>query len=382
MSDEASSHDDELGQLLSQALRARAATVEPEPDLIALAARIGGRRRGLGSYAAAAVVLLAAALGGIFGSLIASSHPQHTVLSSSGGSQDGPLPTRPHPDRTSAAGAEKMSPLSLSGSSLRLDLAKAPVTIGRIGGAGAHLEARTVWLRPVAVTSGELLSGCFVGQLVSTTAAAGRARTFDLGVIGLQPLSNDGLEVVDSSTAPAAHGEVLWSATVAVGPSVARVVAEEPDGVKDAMAPEHGLAVLGGLAPKSDARSFFSVDAEAGDGASLGALGFLMGSGSTAYGIAAPGAASAAGGCSAAQERSGRVTPAGSQPRAPLLASASVVAAVERAYGETDMSVRAQVTRIDFLSAGEAEVEVELRDGLYSTTKAVLGREAIWQVAS
>ena len=272
-------------------------------------------------------------------------------------------------------------------------LAAAPIVTTRTTAAGAHLVAVAMPLPPVAVTSGLQPAGCYAGELITTSVAKGSASASATGVARIQPLASNGLEVVNSGTVPSSGGLDLWWATVAVGSGVARVAAEEPGGTTDAMKPQNGIAVVGGVTPASATPRFFSVVAENASGQSLHSIGFLTGWGPEAAGAAgSSGLASTA--ASAAQPQAVRscektlgsgqqASTLGSQPAAPLLAAASVVAAFHQEYrsaGPVDVS------RISFLSARQAEVIYRVGTGLKAPGRlrsgaALLRSDGVWRVA-
>ena len=280
-------------------------------------------------------------------------------------------------------------------------------------------------MSPVGVASGVTVSGCYSNELVTTTATRGTAVGGSTGVVGLQPLAANGLEVVNSGAVPTSGGLDIWWATVAVGSQVARVAAEEPDGATDAMRPQDGIAVLGGLTPTAVTSRFFSVVAEDATGQSLHSIGFLAGWGPEAIGtlpgpsspVASTSCASAAG---AGTPDESATTLHGSQPAAPLLATASVVSAFHQAYafgspaglavslsaveGGTSLespggqrsasagSGRAgvspesaagnvEVARVTFLSAREAEVIYRAGGGRWRTGIAFVTRSGLWDVS-
>lgn len=389
---------DRLEEVVRSALLAAASSVRTEPDNGRLAARIDEQRRRKAvrtrhSLAAAAVVLGAVA-GGSLGSLLVHEPVDRTVLSVRSGNQAGPLPSGP--------------PRSLSGGSFFPGLARhllspaaaygPPPSLTRATGSGVILGLTSSYLAPIDVSAGRV-SGCYGALLLSTSARLGDVGTGGEGTVRMEPLSPGGLEVVDSGVVPVGDGSDLWWATVSVGAAVERVAAEPADGVKDAMRPVDGVAVLGGLAPAAEATRFFSVVAEDARGRPLASLGFLAGYGSSVR-TAAGGIAMAASGCA------GFARLRGAAPRAPLLAAAGVVAAFEQAYGarvederlaavagipetsesrvarEPSATPSVRVGAVEFLSPTTAVVTYRLSGGSWRTGAAVFTPIAGWRVAA
>lgn len=407
----------ELERALRDALSARASTVHVEPDLGALSRRIAadehrsGRRGRIA--VAAAVLVVAAGVGGACGSFLVPTTPtQHAYLSSSTGNQGGSLPTGP--SKKSSQRARVLKPRDHAAPKA-FQLA---AEIRRTTHQGTQLVAFATRLDPVAISSGTSVAGCYAPELVSTTAIAGSTRGGSAGVVQLQPLAANGLEVVDSGSLPTSSGEEVWWATVAVGSRVARVAAEQPGGVTDAMRPDGGIAVLGGLAAPGTTSQFFSVVAEDPAGQSLEAIGFLPGWGPKAIGTAP--ASAVVKGCGRTGVPEQAVTTAGSQPAAPLLATASVVAAFHQAYAfsqatdlvenlaavDTGRTVsvssrpasagavltptaavaestarQVEVSQVTFLSDEEAAVVYRTGASPWRTGAAVLTRTGVWQVS-
>ncbi|MGO9560654.1 MAG: hypothetical protein ACLPQS_10960 [Acidimicrobiales bacterium] len=273
----------------------------------------------------------------------------------------------------------------------------------------------------MGVASGASLNDCLAAELLTTTASKGTAVGTATGVVALQPLAADGLEVVDSGAVPVSASVDLWWATIAVGSNVARVAAEEPDGTTDAMRPEADVAVLGGTTAASVTSRFFSVVAEDASGQSLHSIGFLMGRGSEAIGTSLVPASSTApsGTCLTSGSADQTVTPSGSQPAAPLLATASVVSAFHQAYTfyassgvaenlaaveagrSLDSSIQpptsygalataqmpsavvtdVRVATVTFLSAREAEVVYQAGNRRWRTGVAVVSPSGFWEVS-
>ncbi|MHB1986777.1 MAG: hypothetical protein ACYCSF_02145 [Acidimicrobiales bacterium] len=403
-----------VGKELGSALRARASTVHVEPDLSDLARRIQAAEdnpRPRGRLAlAAAVVLSAAVAGGTLGSLLGPTHPQHALFSSIAGDQGGRLPGGPGHSRPHGRANNQLSaPRRLSRATV----------IKRVTGAGTSLAAYGTWLAPVAVSSGTAATSCHRAELVTTTATEGGARGTATGVVAVQPLAANGLELVDSGALPTPAGRDLWWATVAVGTRVARVAAEEPGGTTDVMFPAQGIAVLGGVAPSSATSRYFSIVAEDAAGQSLHSIGFLAGSGQEAVGTSQSRKAAdpLVPGCESVATPVMGATARGSKPAAPLLAAASVVSAFHQAYnfalpadlaenlaavassdtlpgfGQSTRTINqpsksatasaqaVDVSQVVFLSADTAEVIYRAGSGRWRTGTAVLTGRGSWQVA-
>jgi hypothetical protein len=418
----------DLGTSLRRALSERVSTVHAEPDFGDLKRRIdraayGSQRRGRLSLAAAALVV-AAVVGGSLGAFLAPIRAQHGILSSSAKNQGGSLPTGPGRSAPSKHGLRASGPTNPG-----TEGQESPLDIKRATAAGTQLTTDGTWLSPVGVASGTSLNDCFAAELLTTTAAKGTAVATSTGVVALQPLAPDGLEVVDSGAMPVSDTVDLWWATIAVGSNVARVAAEEPDGTTDAMRPVADVAVLGGTTAASVTSRFFSVVAEDGSGQSLHSIGFLMGWGPEAIGTSTGQTSSIApsGTCLTSGSADQTQTTSGSQPAAPLLATQSVVSAFHQAYtfdassgvatnlaavesgASLDSSVgqssshrtigsagsssakelqtpstvatEVKVATVTFLSAREAEVIYQAGNGRWRTGIAVIASSGIWEVS-
>lgn len=326
--------DSALEEALRQALASRAESVRAEPDPFGLAQRIadsGGRSaRRARLMLVASVIALGGTLGGILAAVMTPDRPQSAFLSSSGGDQGGRLPTGPS-SRDGGPGGAGPAHAALA------PAVRPSPDIARNTAAGVALEASATWMAPVDLTAGPASSGCYAYELVTTSAtertATGTVAGGASGVVGIDPLQATGLEVVDSGDVLASGGKALWWATVAVGGRVARVAAEEPSGGTDAMRPEAGIAVLGGIVPDADASRYFSVVAETPSGEALASIGFQLGWGSERGGGASSGSLRASSGCAEVSGSADSRATAGSVPASPLLAASSVVAAFDQAYG-------------------------------------------------
>ncbi len=393
-------------------LQERAASIEARPDPVGLARRIEQQEAGHGRghlLLGAAVVVAAAAIGGGVGIALAPKPaPQRLFETSKSGNEAGPLPQAPAPARSkAAAGSHGPAPSSLG---LTAGLA-------RMTASGTSLSAVQTRLSPVSLESGSSLTGCFRPVLVSTAVTGEGVTSGSIGAVGLQPLAANGLELVDSGTAPALGGKDLWWATVAVGGKVARVAAEQPNGGIDAMKPVDGLAVLGGVVPTQLANGFFSLVAETPAGQTIHSIGFLAGWGPKAWGAGSPQSALSLRACPALGGGGALLTTTASQPAAPLLAGSSVLASFHQAYsaglpagvaenmaavaggrgplrgagagegaGRGDLTAAGlaaavQVAKVAFVSADRADVVYREAAGPWQTGTAVLGPTGLWKVS-
>ncbi len=399
---------------LRRALRAEASSVRVDADLADLRRRIEGRRpRPARSRlaATAAVVLVASAVGAATGSLMVPSRTRHALLSGLTGNQGGPLPVGP----TASRSGGRLAPFDLNEATAGLrQVLQAPVGLARTGQGGTRLAFGAAALGPVRVSGGRA-AGCYGGELVTTTASKGAASGSATGVVGMQPLAATGLEIVDSGFAPSSSRLGLWWATVAVGPRVARVAAEQPGGLTDEAVPTDGLAVLGGVVPAAERGRIFSAVAENASGHPLQSLGFLLGFGPRLQGGAGGVAVTRAAGCGA-WSAPGSVRP----PASPLLAAASVVAAFHQAFDPPNDALAAAMSAVEstpalgrsagvgsgttsdtangaagraaqsrrsvvvadvaFISSRRAEVVYRLAGRSWSTASAVLDAAGAWQV--
>ncbi len=407
----------ELEERLRRALRAEASSVRVEADLADLRRRIEARPRPARSRlaATAAVVLAASAVGAATGSLLVPSHTRHALLSGLAGNEGGPLPVGPSATAPGRGGQPAVFDLNGATAGLR-EVLQAPVGLARTGQDGTRLALGADALTPVRVAAGRA-TGCYGGELVTTVARKGAVSGSATGVVGMQPLAPTGLEIVDSGIVPVSRRLGLWFATIAVGPSVARVAAEQPGGATDEAVPTGGLAVLGGVVPRPDQGRIFSAVAENASGRPLQSLGFLVGFGPRLQGGAGGAAASGSAGCGA-WSAPGSARP----PASPLLSAASVVAAFHQAFGSPGEALPAAlsavagapvpprlqaaapgpqatsetasgaadraaqsrrsvvVADVAFTSPGRAEVVYRLAGGSWSTGSAVLDAAGVWQV--
>lgn len=395
-----------------QLLVARAAVVRSEPDLVGLRERIekaASRRQARTRLAVAALVLLAAAVCGVgAGSALVRQHLTRTSLSAETGSDAGRLPAGPPPSAPVHRGIVSfgLPRLSLS------ELAGRGVVVRRTAG-GVRLQLAARLIDPVVVAAGSTTGGCYAGQLVTTTAAAGSIRGGGLAVVGTEPLAPSDLELVGSGAEPVGDGSEMWWATVAVGSDVARVATESPAQGTDAVTPVDGLAVVGGLVPAGEAGRFFSAVAETAAGDPLGSLGFLLGGGSRLDRPSRATGASRSAGCVSAVAAGPRRAPAAAPPSPDdLLAVSAVVAAYHQAYDGTlaggpsealsavagaarlgpdesgaaplarTHALSVQVGEVRFVSPSRAEVSYRLAGGEWRTGSAVHGASGGWEVGT
>ncbi|HLI45345.1 MAG TPA: hypothetical protein VKU92_12865 [Acidimicrobiales bacterium] len=398
-------NDPKLEELLARSLAARAATVTAEPDLADLERRIARRRPLAGAAhprarlaAAVATVLVASGAGVALGSALLPGRTERAILSSAGGADGGALPRGPiHASRSSTGRPPVLGPFASSPDHGLLSLgpllggsvverAEAAAFSRSVGG-GITATASAELMAPLAIsTTGA--SGCYVGELVETTVRLGAAVGRSLGVAAVPALGPGGLEVVDSGMrplGPGREGSYLWWATVAVGPGVASVAAEQPDGATSTAVPTGGLAVVAGVAPAAAASRFFSVVAETASGAPLHSLGFLTGWGPRAVGAVREESSGSAGAnpdaaCTARRAAGvpARVLPG--LPVASLLAAGSAAAAV--ISGPTLGVPRdVQVEAVRLLSSASAEVLYRAGDGVLRTAAVRRDGSGGWKLS-
>jgi hypothetical protein len=397
--------DPELEQLLARSLAARAANVTAEPDLADLERRIARRRPLAGASgsrarlaAVAAVVLVASGAGVAFGTALLPARTEQAILSSAGGGDGGALPSGPagaehrtterrpvngpiasSPER----GLFSLGPL-IGGSAVeRAETLAFSLTVS--GGITVTVSAE---LMPPLAISTTGASGCYAGELVETAVRLGTAVGRSLGVAALPALGPGGLEVVDSGIRPLGSGHAgsyLWWATVAVGPGVASVAAEQPDGATSTAVPTGGLVVLAGVAPSVAVTRFFSVVAETGSGAPLHSLGFLTGWGPRAVGavhqeLSAPSGTNPLAACTARGTAGASARAVPGLPVASLLAAGSVAATViSRPMLAGTPAVQVEAVRL--LSPSSAEVLYRAADGVLRTAAVRRDGSGGWRVS-
>ena len=417
----------ELEEAIRRGLGARAATLHATPDPADLARRLEQSARKLTRHgqlaAAAAVVVLAGALGGILGVVLVPAHPQHALFSSSAGRAPGGLPTGP-----SGGGgrASKDSPSAGAGLGA-LGAKTAPVSISRLAAGGVRLAAYASWLGPVSVASAGSSSRCTAYELVATTATADAKVSGGAGVVGIEPLAPFGLEVVDSGSMRTGASSLSWWATVAVGSAVARVDGQLAGGPIDSMRPDRGIAVIGGTAPILSSSGYLSVVAENAEGQALGSVGIMTGWGPKVAGgdpaasaVLPPGAR-----CSPLGTTTKSSGPRAAPTEASLVAASAVLSAFHQAYasatpaGMTEnlaavvggglfesfataagthsprrvlagssqpatpraLASSVQVAGVTLLSSSTAEVVFRVRSGPWQTGLARLASGGRWQVS-
>ncbi|HXY44749.1 MAG TPA: hypothetical protein VEH29_11215 [Acidimicrobiales bacterium] len=399
---------------LRRQLHAKAAALRTAPDFPDLAGRIAARdgrvRRHERMALGAAVIVLAASLGGLAGALVGSprakqSNGQYT--------RSFPEQVRPGPRQgaTSQPATGNLAP-------------EGPRTIISRQAPGGVSVVATVqpFSSPVAISS-EWSPGslCVTGEIVSTTV--GETGSFGGGtsVAQLPMLTSSGLEVLSSGVLPVAGGGQEWWVTAAVGRGVARVAAENVGGTPVTVTPSSaGIAVVTGSmsGPDTNSGEMSAVAEGAGGDASLG---FLLGSGPRAVGESPAG--SDASGCSSLVPQAGPSSASSSQPAEPELAAGSIIAAFDQAFSANPLlgfaanlaavedgdrlgaapaskdAARQEVTgsaavsgeaataggtvevrQVTFLSASDAEVVYRLNDGVLLTGLAELG-SGIWRVS-
>lgn len=408
---------------LRRHLRAKAAATRSAPDLADLSGRIRARgrraarreRMALG----AAVIVLAASLGGLGGAL-ASVH---------GAKPNNGLLTGDEPSATPATtGQHKAAaPTGPTSSSYATG---ARTIIDRQPAGGLSISATVQpFSVPVAITNEwSTASSCVSGEIVTTTVGQGGSFGGGTSVAQLPTLKASGLEILDSGVLQAPGGGQEWWVTAAVGSGVTRVAAENVGGRPVTAQPSAGIAVVAGPMSGPNAGDD-DMSAVAEGGAGDESLGFVLGSGPKAVGEST--AISDALGCSALNLPAEPSSASSSQPAEPALAAGSVIAAFEQAdsgnpllgfaanlaavsgggqlstavpsslsgatgkQGVTPAGAAAPtasahgaasagtvaVRQVSFLSASLAEVVYRYNGGVLLTGQAVLGASGIWRVS-
>lgn len=307
---------------LSRQLSAKAAGLRSSPDVADLFRRIHlrrGRARRLERMSvAAAVVLLAASLGGLAGALVnAPRTPQNN-------SQASGYPTGGSKAQTAHRGHASTSPAS------KLSDASPQIVIRRQLASGFSVLATVQRFSvPVAITS-EWSAGseCATGEIVTTTVGQDGSFAGGAAVARLPLLAPDGLEVLSSGLLPVAGGGQEWWVAAAVGSDVSRVAAENVGGSPVTVLPSSGIAVVAGpMTTTAGSLPTMSVAAESSAGTS--SLGFLLGSGPKA--VQESGTTTSASGCSTWRMQASASSASSSQPADPELAAGSIIAAFAQA---------------------------------------------------
>jgi hypothetical protein len=308
---------------LRRQLHAKAAAVKAAPDLGDLLGRIGVRERRARRHErlalGAAVIVLAASLGGLAGALVSvprakQSNGQYTRAQ--------PGQAKPSPQHGTAPKKGRAGDSAPTG----------PRTIiSQQAPSGVSVVATVQpFASPVAIAS-EWGTGslCATGEIVTTTVGESGSFGGGTSVAELPKLTASGLEILSSGVLQVANGGQEWWVTAAVGSGVARVAAENVGGTPVTVTPSAGIAVIAGAMSGSDSGSG-EMSAVAEGGAGDESLGFLLGSGPRAVGASAAG--SDATGCSRVVPQAGPSSASSSQPAQPELAAGSIVAAFDQAY--------------------------------------------------
>jgi hypothetical protein len=397
---------------LTRQLQAKAATLRSSPDVGDLLGRIGTRerrtRRHERATLGAAVIVLAASLGGLAGALVSVPHAKQST-SQLTGDQPGSTTTTPsHPKPRRTGPGTTTAPTSPS------------VVINHQEPGGVSVVATVQqFAAPVAISNQWSTSSiCATGEIVATTVGESGSFGGGASVAELPALAADGLEILSSGVLQVAGGGQEWWVTAAVGSSVARVAAENVGGQPVTVVPSDGLAVIAGPMSGSDTGSG-DMSAVAEGAAGDESMGFLLGSGPQAVGESTT--LTDASGCSPVLSQAGPSSATSSQPAEPELTAASIIAAFDQAYStnpllgfaanlaavndggrlsadpakndETDSGGPAanvgdgaapggtvEVQQVTFLSAATAEVVYRLDNGVLLSGQAVLG-SGIWRVS-
>lgn len=416
---------------LSRQLRAKAAGVHSEPDIGDLLERISTRDRRARRHErvalGAAVLVLAASVGGLAGALVSVPRVRQAdaLQSRYAPGRARVSPTRPAP----ALRNGPAHPGPVAGSA-----PEAPRTVisRQLAGGLSVVASLQNFPSPVAITDAwSAALTCTTGEIVTTTVGEDGSFGGGTSVAQLPRLSTDGLAVLSSGVLQLAGGAQEWWVTASVGPGVARVAAENLGGNPVTVLPSAGIAVIAGPMSGPDTGSG-EMSAVAESGTADASLGFLLGAGPKAVGESA--VLGDASGCSALTMPAEPSSAPLSQPADPGLAAGSIVAAFDQAYSANALlgfaanlaavsggarlsagsSPPAKVTRrragsnggvpktaratmvpvmhpranrgspevrqISFLSAVRADVVYRTTGGVLLTGQAELGSSGIWHV--
>jgi hypothetical protein len=309
---------------ISRQLHAKAASVRAAPKPAELAARIRSKelratrheRLALG----AAVVVLAASLGGLAGAFASTprANPNNSLST-----------------RYQAGGGPKTSQPSSPGARDAPTNARPPAPsvrtiIDRQLPGGPSITATVQSFRsPVAISDEwNPTAQCATGEIVTTTVGQGGSFGGGISVAELPRLAPDGLEILSSGILQAPGAGEEWWVTAAVGSRVTRLAAESLGGAPVTAVPSDGIAVTAGpVSSVSAATGEMSAVAEGGPADE--SLGFTLGSGPRAVGTAP--AVTDEPGCSALSLPAQPPSASSSQPAEPSLAAGSIIAAFEQA---------------------------------------------------
>ncbi len=400
---------------LSRQLAAKAASLRSTPDVGDLFQRISvrrGRARRLERFSvAAAVVVLAASLGGLAGALLnVPRAPERSSVASGDPAGGGPK-TKPAQSGHPTTSPSFLGPVG----------AGPQIVIRRQLSSGFSVLATVQrFPAPVAVTSEwSAASECATGEIVTTTVGQDGSFAGGAAVARLPVLAPGGLEILSSGLLPVAGGGQEWWVAAAVGSDVSRVAAENVGGSAVTALPSSGIAVVAGPVTGAGGVAAMSAVAETSSGAA--SLGFLLGSGPKAVGESA--ATTDAAGCSIWRMQAGPASASSSEPADPELAAGSIIAAFAQAddanpllgFGAnlaavdggdrlstaTDTSVPPKtspsaggggaasaggssgvvVREVSFSSATEASVVYSVGDGVLYVGQADLGPSGSWRVS-
>jgi hypothetical protein len=307
---------------LSRQLHGRAAAVRVTADVDDLQYRIRNRahrvQRRERLALSAAVVVLAASVGGLAGALVRVPHAGSKDASDSGYLNGSSKPAPKH--ATAPAVQSRLS-------------APAPITVVNTAlPGGLHVAATLQPLtRPLAITFQWNSSvECSKASILTTTVGQDGQFGGATAITSLPALSPSGLEILSSGILQVPGGGQVWWATVSVGTAVARVAAESIGGTPVAATPSRGVAVLAGpMSTSSNSAGDMSAVVEAADGQSLQSLAFVLGQDPIVVGEAATRQVA---GCSTASLPSAPDSATASQPADPQLDAGAIVASFEQAF--------------------------------------------------
>jgi hypothetical protein len=307
---------------LSRQLHGRAAAVRVTADVDDLQYRIRHRahrtQRRERLALSAAVVILAASVGGLVGAVVRVPRAGSKNAIGSGYLNGS---TKPKSDHT-------QSPRYTE----RLQVPAPTTVVDSALPGGLHVAATLQRLAsPVAITfQWTDLIECANASVLTTTVGQDGQFGGATAVTSLPPLSPSGLEILSSGILQVPGGGQIWWATASVGSGVARVAVESLGGTPVAATPSDGIAVLAApMSTASNSAGDMSAVAEAGDGQSLQSLAFVLGQDPIVIGEAATRQVP---GCTATSLPSAPASATGSQPADPQLDAAAIVASYEQAF--------------------------------------------------
>jgi hypothetical protein len=308
---------------LRRQLQAKAGNLRVAPKPEDLAARIRSRERRAERHErlalGAAVVVLAASLGGLAGAFAQKTQakPNNSLSTRF---QPGASAKTPKLSGRATSAAERAAP----------QVPSVRTVIDRQLPGGLSLTATVQpFAFPVAI-SGEWSASaeCATGEIVTTTV--GQSGSFGGGtsVAQLPTLGPDGLEILSSGVLQSSDTGQVWWVTTAVGKAVTRVAAESVGGTPVTVVPSGGVAVIAGpVSPSSASTGEMSAVAEGIDADE--SLEFSLGSDPKAIGTAS--AVPEKSGCSALTLPYQPSSASSSQPAEPSLAAGAIIAAFVQA---------------------------------------------------